>query len=41
MYSFNRLCLDHCLTTDRVQEFRLTKTELNAADVYELQGLTV
>ena len=41
LYTFNRLWLDHCLTTGSVERFVLEPTELETGMIFELQGLTL
>eukprot|EP00435_Cladocopium_sp_Y103_P041384 s1232_g11.t1 len=41
LYTFNRLWLDHCLTTGSVERFALEPTELETGMIFELQGLTL
>ena len=41
LYTFNRLWLDHCLTTGGVERFTLEPTELETGMIFELQGLTL
>lgn len=41
LYTFNRLYLDHCLTSGNVEHFPLYQQELDTAIVYELEGLTL
>ena len=41
LYTFNRLWLDHCLTTGNVDHFQLEDLELETGLLFEFQGLTL
>ena len=41
LYTFNRLWLDHCLTTGSVERFTLEPTEPETGMIFELHGLTL
>ena len=41
LYTFNRLWLDHCLTTGSVDHFQLEDLELQTGLLFEFQGLTL
>ena len=41
LYTFNRLWLDHCLTTGSVEQFTLEPIELETGMIFGLQGLTL
>ena len=41
LYTFNRLWLDHCLTTGSAERFTLEPTELETGMIFERQGVSL
>ena len=41
IYTFNRLYLDHCMTSESTEQFPLFTEELDTALIFELRGITL